>query len=119
MKYLLLPLFILAVIAGNGQYNLDKGIDPPIAFEPDSLTAERFYSDSTGQYMIEYRYEEIPITTNVTSTKESHEHFPATISIYRYKGNRKTFLWSGRGIYSRVECASDKPEIWIKRMRKL
>lgn len=87
--------------------------------EQDSLTAERFFTDSLGnKFMCEYRY--APYSTLPGTDYESkgeHEHYIAICSIIAYKGNRKSTIASNiKAIYSPVECSADSPKLWLKRL---
>ncbi len=79
----------------------------------DSLTTQRFIGDSV---MLEYRYSTDNSHMDVwhSDTSLHHEHYPAIIYLYRYKGNKKWLLGSCRGIYSQKECASDSAIRWYR-----
>ena len=100
-----------------------------LSYQDDSLTTSRFYSDSTGDYMIEYRYvkegrsplqEDKKILTAFSkdSLYDYHTHFPATIILIKYFGNKQTILGSCKGIYSEKICAGDNPKLWYRRLKK-
>lgn len=123
-----------SVTIGNGWVNSVDRHAGAVVTEADSLTAERFFSDSLGnQYMIEYRYVKdngaLFIIKEDSSTflenaiiiddnkVKAHQHYIAICSIIAYKGNRQQTIKSGiKAIYSPTECSSDEPKLWLKRL---
>lgn len=101
----------------------------------DTLTAQRFISDSNGNsYMIEYRYtsNDSAFSTTLLSRKHlydlpdsikdelSHSHFIALVNIIAFKGNHKNIIASNiKWIYSPTECSADNPDLWGKRLNEI
>lgn len=101
----------------------------------DTLTAQRFISDSNGNsYMIEYRYivndapfDKIILDKNgVVGDKDSlmhlasHTHYIALVNIIAFKGNHKKIIASNiKAIYSPTECSADNPELWRKKIYEI
>lgn len=126
MKHLILISILFFSIGVNAQIDATplKTTEP---IEEDSLTAERFFLDSTGgQYMVEYRYVEPEVVLNLlgnintdsaTAIAHQHQHYIAICSIVKYRGNKsQTILSNYKAIYSPVECAADNTKLWLKRL---